>query len=122
MIALQSKIDAIKRDRTITKDEKESRIAAMRGDMDKAKAVEAKHKDEVSKLISDAEAYLKEHFVKDYYLAVKESCAQEKILVQEKYNKKKMCIRDRYQIFLTQNSLLWFLLTSRGGNYLRNLL
>lgn len=88
VIALQSKIDAIKRDRTITKDEKESRIAAMRGDMDKAKAVEAKHKDEVSKLISDAEAYLKEHFVKDYYLAVKESCAQEKILVQEKYNKK----------------------------------
>lgn len=88
VIAIQSKIDAIKRDRTITKDEKESRIAAMRGDMDKAKAVEAKHKDEVSKLISDAEAYLKEHFVKDYYLSVKESCAQEKILVQEKYNKK----------------------------------
>ncbi|MEE0421479.1 MAG: galactoside ABC transporter permease [Lachnospiraceae bacterium] len=88
VIALQSKIDGIKRDRTITKDEKESRITAIRGDMDKAKAVEAKHKDEISKLISDAEAYLKEHFEKDYYLSVKESCAQEKILAQEKYNKK----------------------------------
>ena len=57
-VALQNSIDAIKRDRSITKGEKESRITAYKAELDKAKAVEAKNKDEISKLISDATAYL----------------------------------------------------------------
>ena len=39
-------------------------------------------------LIADAEAYLKEHFDKEYYVPVKESCAQEKVLAKEKYQKR----------------------------------
>ena len=59
VISLQNKIDSIKRDRNFTKEEKDAEIAKIRTEMEKAKAVEAKNKDEVSKLISDAEAYLK---------------------------------------------------------------
>lgn len=81
-------MDSIKRDRTLTKGEKESRLAKCKTELEAAKAVEAKHKDEVSKLIADAENYLKEHFDKDYYQAVKASCAAEKAAAKARYQKK----------------------------------
>lgn len=71
-------MDSIKRDRTLTKGEKEDRLAKCKTELDKAKAVEAKNKDEVSKLIADAENYLKEHFDKDYYQAVKSKLCSRK--------------------------------------------
>ena len=76
VVALQNRIDGIKRDRNYTKPEKEDIIGKLRKEVDQAKAVEAQHKDEVSRLIADAEAYLKEHFDKDYYQKVKESYDQ----------------------------------------------
>lgn len=88
VISLQNNIDGLKRDRTITKGEKENRIAALQAELEKAKGVEARNKDEVSKLISDAEGYLKAHFDKEYYQPVKESCEQEKELAKEKYNQR----------------------------------
>ena len=47
--------------------------------------MEAQHKDEVARLIADAESYLKAHFDQDYFQAVAASCVQEKALAQEKY-------------------------------------
>ena len=88
VVAFQNKIDGVKRDRTLTSEEKQAEIGKLRAELDKAKAVEAKNKDEVSKLIADAEAYLKEHFDKDYYQAVAASCVLEKAAAKEKYNKK----------------------------------
>ena len=46
--------------------------------------MEAKNKDEMAKLIADAEGYLKSHFG-EYYQAVVDSCKEEKVLAQEKY-------------------------------------
>ncbi len=86
VVALQNSIDATKRDRSLTKEERENRIAANRAEMEKAKAVEAKNKDEIAKLISDAETYLKAHFDKDYYLPLKENCEREKALAKERYD------------------------------------
>ena len=86
VVALQNSIDATKRDRSLTKEERENRIAANRAEMEKAKAVEAKNKDEIAKLISDAETYLKAHFDKDYYLPLKENCQREKALAKERYD------------------------------------
>lgn len=88
VVALQNSIDATKRDRSLTKDERENRIASCSAEMEKAKAVEAKNKDEIAKLISDAESYLKAHFDKEYYQPLKESCEREKILAKEKYDTK----------------------------------
>lgn len=88
VVALQNAIDALKRDRSFQKEEKENRINEYKVELEKAKTVEANNKDKVSKLIDDAIAYLKEHFDKDYYQLLKVSCEQEKILVKENYNKK----------------------------------
>lgn len=88
VVALQNGIDALKRDRSIQKEEKENRIKEYKTELEKAKIVEANNKDKVSKLIDDAIAYLKAHFDKDYYQLLKVSCEQEKALVKENYNKK----------------------------------
>ena len=88
IVEIQNLMDSMKRDRTLTKGEKESRLAKCKTELEAAKAVEAKHKDEVSKLIADAENYLKEHFDKDYYQAVKASCAAEKAAAKARYQKK----------------------------------
>ena len=86
VVALQNSIDASKRDRSLTKEERADRIAASSAQMEKAKAVEAQNKDEIAKLISDAEGFLKAHFEKDYYQPLKASCEQEKALAKEKYD------------------------------------
>lgn len=88
IVEIQNVMDSIKRDRTLTKGEKEDRLAKCKTELDKAKAVEAKNKDEVSKLIADAENYLKEHFDKDYYQAVKASCAAEKAVAKARHQQK----------------------------------
>lgn len=88
IVEIQNLMDSIKRDRTLTKGEKESRLAKCKTELETAKAVEEKHKDEVSKLIADAENYLKEHFDKDYYQAVKASCAAEKAAAKARHQQK----------------------------------
>lgn len=104
VLFLQGKIDTAKRDRALTKAERESSIAKYRSELEKAKAVEAKNKDEISKLISQAEEYLKEHFDKDYYQKVKVSCEAEKAVAKEKYSKKKADLKKEHQTALSKLS------------------
>lgn len=88
VVSLQNKIDGIRRDKSRTKSERESAIAKLQKELETAKAVEAKNKDEISKLIARAEAYLKEHFDKDYYESVKDSCEAEKAEAKAAYQKR----------------------------------
>lgn len=88
VVSLQNKIDGIRRDKSRTKSERESAIAKLQKELETAKAVEAKNKDEISKLIVRAEAYLKEHFDKDYYESVKASCEAEKAEAKAAYQKR----------------------------------
>ncbi len=88
IVSYQNTIDGLKRDRTLSKGEKANRIAAYEKELSKAKAVEAKNKGEVSKLIADAEAYLAAHYDKEYYKPVQESCVAEKIEAKQKYERK----------------------------------
>lgn len=104
VLTLQNDIDRLKRERGITKEEKETEIAKCRVELENAKAVEAKNKDEISKLISEAENYIREHFDKEYYQPVKESCAQEKIRAQEKYRKKLAELEKEHQEILSKLS------------------
>lgn len=85
VVSLQNEMDAVKRDHALTKEEKAVRTANIRTSLNKAKAVEDKNKEKISGLTAKAEAYLKAHFDKDYYQAVKGSCAQEKELARRKY-------------------------------------
>ena len=87
MVELQNDIDSVKKDHIFTQQEKDKEITRLKAELEKAKAVENKNKDEVAKLIADAEGYLKANFDK-YYQAVLASCKEEKVLAQENYKKR----------------------------------
>ena len=76
-VSLLNGIEGLKRDRSLTKEEREAQTAKMRSELQKAKAVEEKNKGEISKLIADAESYLKAHFDKEYYQPVQVKYEQE---------------------------------------------
>lgn len=88
VLSLQNHMDSIKRDRSLTRQEKEAAIASDQAEIAKAKSVEAGNKDKVAKLIAEAEAYLKSNFDKDYYEVVKQSCYREKAEAKENYSKR----------------------------------
>lgn len=85
VIEIQSAMDSLKRDKIYTAQEKTVRLQELQKALEQAKAVEARNKDEVAKLIGDAERYLKAHYDTDYYQAVVASCRQEKVLAVENY-------------------------------------
>ena len=97
VIAYQNSIDVAKRDKTLTAGERENRISECRAEIEKAKVVEAKNKDAVSKLIADAESYIKAHYDTKYMQPVKASCAQEKIAAQEKYKQAVAVLQKEHQ-------------------------
>ena len=86
-----------KKDRTLSKGEKDKKIAEDMAVLEKAKAVESKNKDEVSKLISNAEAYLKMHFDKDYYQPIRENCVSAKEEAKDKYQAKVAKLKQEHQ-------------------------
>ena len=88
VVSIQNKIDSLKRDKSRSKAENEAAIAKLQGDLSKAKEVEAKNKDEIAKLIADAESYLKAHFDKEYYQPVVESGNYEKEAARVAYQEK----------------------------------
>ena len=88
VVSIQNKIDSLKRDKSRSKAENEAAIAKLQGDLSKAKEVEAKNKDEIAKLIADAESYLKAHFDKEYYQPVVESGNYEKEAARAAYQEK----------------------------------
>ena len=88
VIEYQNLIESVKRDKTLSKGEKEYEIKEFEAKLNQAKAVEAQNKDKVAKLIADAEGYLKESFEKLYYNAVKESCEAEKAKALEDHKQR----------------------------------
>ena len=87
VIEYQNIISNIKRDKTLSKGEKTSEITRYERKLNEAKSVESKNKDQVAKLIKDAENYLKENFEKLYYNRVKESCVVEKEKALQEHKK-----------------------------------
>ena len=85
VIDIQSTLDNLKRDRIYTAQEKEARAAQLKKELEAAKAVENQNKAEISKLIADAESYLKAHYDAEYYQPLLANCRNEKVAAQEKY-------------------------------------
>ncbi len=85
VVNIQNELDNLKRDRIYTAEEKASRESKLKAALETAKAVEAKNKDQISKLIADGESYLKQHYDSEYYQHVVASCKQEKAAALAKY-------------------------------------
>ena len=88
VVEYQSLIEMVKRDKTLSKGEKESEISAYQKELEKAKRVEAQNKDKIAGLISEAQTYIKNNFELKYYNAVKQSCAAEKAQALENHKKR----------------------------------
>ncbi|MCM1181454.1 MAG: galactoside ABC transporter permease [Clostridium sp.] len=97
VLSLQSHIERVKQDAVLTKEEKNTKIEAAKADLEKAKGIEAGHKDEIAKLIDDAERYINQHFDNDYYQYVKESCELEKADAKEQYRRKVAELEQEHQ-------------------------
>ena len=104
VISIQNTMDAVKRDRTLASGEKERRLGELKGELQKAKAVEDKNKNEIAGLIADAEKYLNEHFDKEYYQPVKESCEQEKALAKTAYEDRVSKLKAEHQAAVSKLS------------------
>lgn len=66
----------------------EDYVGGIQERIDSLRAEESPDKGEISKLIQEAEGYLKEHFDSEYYQKVKGSCELEKAEVKSNYDKK----------------------------------
>lgn len=97
VIEIQSNLDNLKRDRIYTQEEKAARSAQLSKELEQAKAVENQRKDEVAKLIGEAEQYLKAHYNTDYYQAVVASCKEEKVAAQVKYRQAVEALQKEHQ-------------------------
>ena len=103
VIMYQSRIENVKRDKTLSKGEKDSEIASCQKELEQAKAVEAQNKDQIAKLIGKAENYLKNNFDK-YYNAVKASCIAEKEQVLQEHQQKLAKIEKEHKETLAKTS------------------
>lgn len=102
VVSLQNKIDSLKRDKSRSKAENRASIAKLQGEVTKAKEVESANKDEISKLIADAESYLKEHFDKEYYAPICESAKYEKVAAKEAYDAKLAELKKEHEAALAK--------------------
>lgn len=102
VIDIQSTLDNLKRDRIYTAQEKEARAAQLKKELEAAKAVENQNKAEISKLIADAENYLKAHYDAEYYQPLLASCRNEKVAAQEKYQAAVAELNKEHQVTLSK--------------------
>lgn len=96
VIDIQNSLDSLKRDKIYTAQEKEVKAQELRTALEQAKAVEAKNKDAITKLIAQAESYLKDNY-QGYYQAVAESCKLEKAQAEENYRQSVAALEKEHQ-------------------------
>ena len=101
VVELLNDIDSLKNGHIYTQQEKDARMKQLQADLEKAKAVEAKNKAEVDKLVADAEGYIKANFDK-YYQAVAASCVEEKAEAQKNYQSRVAELEKEHQQTLSK--------------------
>lgn len=88
VVSLEGAIGDTKRDKILSKAERDSAIAAYQKDLAKAKSVESANKSQVDALVKEAVDYLSAHYKKDYLDAVKQSCAAERVVAKQDFDKR----------------------------------
>ena len=101
---LKTHISLVRENKNYTKEEQAEIIRKDKEQMVKAKETEAANKDKVSKLIAEAEDYLKAHFKKDYYDKVAASCAAQKEQENAEYRKVREELKKEHESSLSKLS------------------
>ena len=97
VIYYQSHMKQISVDKNYTSAEKQEIKAKDSKELDKAKAIENKNKEEIAKLVADAEAYLKEHYERDYFNPVADSCNINKEEAKKRYESKIATLKKEHE-------------------------
>lgn len=85
--ALKTHMSLAKENKNYSKEECKAIIDKDKAELEKAKAVEASNKEQIAKLIGEAEKYLSEHYDSEYYQKVVASCEAEKAEEKAEYEK-----------------------------------
>lgn len=104
VLACQNLMDGIKRDRSLSKEQKSAHLAEVQAELNDAKKIEAKNQGEISKLIADAENYLNAHYDKEYYQPIQASCVEEKVVAKQRYEAKLVELEKEHKANLSELS------------------
>lgn len=92
--SLKNQIAIAKENKNLTKEQQNKIIEESKKQLEKAKATEAANKEQITKLIADAEGYLSKHYSSEYYDIVAKSCEAEKKAENSSFEKTKTQIQD----------------------------
>ena len=94
---LKNQIAIAKENKNLSKAQTDKIIENSKKELENAKKVEANNKEEIKKLIAEAEDYLAKHYKKDYYDVVNNSCKAAKAEENSRYEKVKADLKSEHQ-------------------------
>ena len=94
---LKNQIAIAKENKNLSKAQRDKIIENCKKELENAKKVEANNKEEIKKLIAEAEDYLAKHYKKDYYDVVNNSCKAAKAEENSRYEKVKADLKSEHQ-------------------------
>lgn len=94
---LKNQIAIAKENKNLSKVQRDKIIANSKKELESAKKVEAANKEEIKKLVAEAEDYLAKHYKKDYYDVVNNSCKAAKAEENSRYEKVKADLKSEHQ-------------------------
>lgn len=94
---LKNQIAIAKENKNLSKAQRDKIIENSKKELENAKKVEANNKEEIKKLIAEAEDYLAKHYKKDYYDVVNNSCKAAKVEENSRYEKVKADLKSEHQ-------------------------
>ncbi len=94
---LKNQIAIAKENKNLSKAQRDKIIENSKKELETAKKVEADNKEEIKKLIAEAEDYLAKHYKKDYYDVVNNSCKAAKAEENSRYEKIKADLKSEHQ-------------------------
>ena len=95
--SLKNQIAIAKENKNLTKEQQNKIIEESKKQLEKATATEAANKDQITKLIADAESYLSKHYNSEYYDIVVKSCEAEKKAENSSFEKTKTQLQEEHK-------------------------
>ena len=94
---LKNQIAIAKENKNLSKIQRDKIIENSKKELESAKKVETANKEEIKKLVAEAEDYLAKHYKKDYYDVVNNSCKAAKAEENSRYEKVKADLKSEHQ-------------------------
>lgn len=102
--SLKTHISLAKENKNYTKEERIAVIQKDKAELEAARKVEAANKEQIAKLIADAEKYIAKHYDSEYYQKVIESCEAEKAEEKAAYEKIRAKLKEEHSQSLAKLS------------------